>query len=536
MGRREARRIRELEDERRSLRSSVEDLSRERARLRGAFMELEEKGERLEQELSLVRRENQLLRDKVQALIDRVYGRSSERVVDPNQKLFFPELFAAAAEKGGAEGGEEPEEEKAPRRKRKRGGRRPLPENLERRRVVLPPVPEDGKCPGCESGLVKIGEEVTEELDYQPGRFFVNETVREKLACKSCEEGVYIPPLPPRPIEKGRPGPGLLAHLVVSKYGDHLPLYRLEQIFARSGVELSRTTLSSWVGAISELLEPLVKEMKRQLFESPLIQSDDTGMRVQDPAIPGKCRKGFCWAYTVPWGEVLYDFTLSRSRDGPLEFLKGYRGFLQADFYSGNNEVLRVEKIVLIGCWAHVRRKFHEARFQSPHRVREIIARIRELYAIERAAKDAGLAPGARAELRGERARPLLVTLKEKIQQLDRTALPESPLRAATQYALRGWAALERYVEVGEAEIDNNSCEAAVRPLAIGRKNWLFVGAPQAGRRIEVLASLVTSCKRLGIDPYAYLRDVIERISTHPQSRIAELTPRGWRGARTALR
>lgn len=503
----------------------IEELEGQRSELLEAINALEVGGEKLEQERDVLLQENKLLRLKVQGLIDRIYGRRSERV-DPNQKLFFPELFSDAPTE---EEAEEESEGKPRRRKRKKAGRRPIPEDIERRRVVLPPAVEDSCCPGCSKTLVKIGEEVTEELDFEPGKFFVTEYVREKLACKGCEEGVYMPPLPPRPIEKGRPGPGLLAHVAVSKHGDHLPLYRQENIFARAGFEIPRSTLCEWTRLVAELLEPIVLEIKRSLLQAPLVQSDDTPIRVQDPRIRGKCRKGYVWCYTIPWGEVVYDFTLSRSRDGPLEFLKGYRGYLQSDAYGGYNEVIRREKLIHIGCMGHARRYFHEARFQSRKRVLPIISTIKDLYAIEAEAKEAGLSLEEKVNLRQERALPILADLKALIREAGRAALRKSPLGKAVTYAQNNWESLVRYVEVGEAEIDNISAEHTIRPLAVGRRNWLFVGSPGGGQRLEVLASLITSCKRLGVEPFSYLRDVIDRISTHPQSRIWELTPRGWK-------
>jgi transposase len=473
--------------------------------------------------------ENRSLQSRIDALLRRMFGRHSEKI-DPNQTLLFEELFQEA--KKAVEEENRPKDEevewKWERRRTKPHGRGPLPDHLPRKREEIHPDPADRICPCCGKEMQPIGEEVTEELEYVPCSCYVRQLARIKYGCHDCQEGVAIAPLPPRPIDKGRPGVGLLAHVAVSKYGDHLPLYRQEQIFLRMGIHLRRQVLCDWMGEVAGLLEPIVLEVKRFILAAKVVQSDDTYVQVRRES--GQMERGFLWAYSIPWAEVVYDFSLSRGQGTPAKFLEGYRGFLQADGYEGYNEVFRGGLVFHIGCMAHVRRKFYEARFEAIEETRVILVAIQRLYRIEREAKEAGLDPLARREKRQAEALPILKDLEEIIRDCGRHALPKSNLGTAVTYAIHQWPAILRYTEVGEAEIDNNSIENCMRLAVLGRKNWLFLGSAEGGGfRASVLYSLVASCKRLGVEPFAYLRDVLDRVSSHPSSRIWELTPRGWR-------
>jgi transposase len=492
---------------------------------------LSEEIERLRLRNEYLESRTRILETKIEALLRRLYGRASEKIDPAQLKLFEKEFAEASSGVLSREVVDEDEAdlEEAPKRQSRRNGRKPLPDDLRRERVYHEPDPAELVCPCCGGERERIGEEVTEELEYIPAQLFVLEHVRGKYACRRCHEGVAIADLPPRPIEKGRPGAGLLAHVVVSKYMDHLPLYRQEKIFGRQGVDLPRSTLCDWVGWVADLLSAIVKEMKRQLFERRLMQSDDTPVRVQDRDVKGKTRRGYLWSYGIPGAEVVFDFTMSRSRDGPQRFLAGYEGYLQADGYEGYNEALRVGKLTHIGCMAHVRRKFYAALEESPRHARAIIKVIRDLYWIEHELKESGADAAARVAVRQKRARPILDDLEQVFADLKDLVLPQSELGKAVSYARSQWPSIKRYTEVGEAEIDNNSCENSIRGVAVGRKNWLFCGHPNGGKRAAVLYSLVESCKRLGVEPFAYLKDVIDRVATHPASRIHELTPRGWK-------
>jgi hypothetical protein len=344
--------------------------------------------------------------------------------------------------------------------------------------------------------------------------------------------------LPPRPIEKGRPGAGLLAHVVSSKYADHLPLYRQEQIFARHGIEVTRRTLSEWNGAVADLLKPIVEAMRtEQVLRSAWIQCDDTGLEVQQPgAMPGS-RSGHMWVYRDAEGDAVYDFTWSRNREGPLRMLTGYEGYLQADAAPAFDDVfLRYPTIKEVGCWAHTRRYFKEAATSAAVECAQVLAWIGELYGIERMATDKKLTGDARREMRQTRSVPILRKMSGYLDALALKSLPKSPLSQAVAYARNHWAALMRYTEDGRLKIDNNGAEQALRPIVLGRKNWLTAGSEAAAHRTAVLCSLVQSCKNFGIDPFVYLREVIDRVSTHPASRILELTPREWKRLRDAAK
>ena len=302
--------------------------------------ELEAENFRLQQKLHALELANEHLRAKLEAALRKLYGRRSEKL-DPNQLLFeFVELGEEAEkelEEESKETSTEADDDPEPPRKRRRRGRNPIPENLPRKREVIEPSPEERICAGCHGEKAPIGEKVTEELEFIPAEFFVREIVRVSYACPHCKEGVVTPALPPRPIERGRPGPGLLAHIAVSKYADHLPLYRQEKIFERGGIDLSRQTLCHWMGEVAGLLEPIYDALKAFILGSTFVQADETPVQVMDPSYPGRTRRGYLWVYAKPWAEVVFDFTPTRSRDGPSRFLKGYSGVLQLLSPSGHS-------------------------------------------------------------------------------------------------------------------------------------------------------------------------------------------------------
>jgi transposase len=515
------------------------DLAKENNKLKEQITDLQQQIEASELKIGYLEHQNKLLETKVLQLLKQRYGRKSEKV-DPNQlKLFQDDLL----EESSAEVKEEIDEpvrsstidyEEPDKPKKKRSGRAPLPKSLKRERILHEPSPEELICPCCGEERHRFGEEITEELEYIPARLYVKEHVRGKYACAKCQEGVVIADLPARPIDKGRPGAGLLAHVAISKYGDHLPLYRQEKIFKREGVDISLSTLCDWIGWTADLLEPIVKEIKKDLKKEKLIQSDDTPVRIQDRKKKGKCQTGRLWSYCRPYGEVVFDFTMDRSRAGPSNFLSGFEGYLQADGYSGYNEALRDKELKHIGCMAHVRRKFHAALSEAPKQAANVLTLIQVLYRIEADLRRQGATPKQREAVREAEVKPTLKDLEEYFLKLKEVTLPQSELGKAVKYALNQWPAIKRYVDVGEAEIDNNSCENTIRGVALGRKNWLFCGSESGGKRAAILYSLIESCKRLDVEPFAYLNDVINRVSTHPSSRIRELTPRGWNEAQFA--
>ena len=422
----------------------------------------------------------------------------------------------------------------APSARPRRGhGRTPLPALLPRRRVEHPLPEERCTCTACGARLVKIGEETSEQLDYQPASLFVTEHVRFTYACRACEATVVTAETPAAPIEKGRPGPGLLAQVITAKYADHLPLHRQVDIFARHGVTLARQTLCDWVAAAAALLTPVYEDLTAGVLASAVIHTDDTAVPVLDRERT-QTRPGRLWVYVGDGrpGDIVYAYTADRTRAGPAAFLGDFRGYLQADAYAGYDALYATGRVVEVGCWAHARRRFWEAKASDPARGLPALAFIQQLYAVEAEAKE--FAVETRRARRQAHALPVLARFKTWLDEQADRILPKSPIGEAVGYARAQWTALTRYTEDGALAIDNNAAERALRRVCTGRKNWLFCGSDTGGERAAILYSLVATCKAHGIDPWAYLRDVLERISTHPNRRRAELLPRHWKTASTA--
>jgi transposase len=404
-----------------------------------------------------------------------------------------------------------------------------LPASLPRRVIVHEPRPEDLFCGTCQEAKVEFAREVVEKVDIEPARVSVVAHVHPKYGCPKCRQGVTMAPMPASVLDKGLAEPGAIAHTVVSKIADHLPLYRQEQILSRSGVHIDRNTLQDWFDAAAHNFAPLVAFMKRNILSGSIIQSDDT--RVQVLKRPKGSYTGYLWCYISPLGEVVYDFTQGRGGEGPKSFLAGYRGYLQADAYAGYDQIFTNGPVTEVGCLAHARRKFFEARDCDPDHVDPIMKVIGELYRVERKARDEGLDEKKRGTLRQERSRPLMATLHELLLSTRTAVLPKSPVASAIGYALNQWVALNRFLEDGRLEIDNNSAERALRGIAVGRSNWLFAGSAAGGQRAATLYSIVETCRRQGIDPYRYMRDVLGKLPTWPNKKIEDLTPRGWKMA-----
>ena len=477
-------------------------------------------------------REVEALRHRVDVLARRVFGRSSEKGVPEGQGALPFATAAGTVEENTSDEDRRDTEVKAHARRR-HPGRKPLGKEHPREEIVIEPLAEELVCMACSTEKVCIGRDRTEALDYVPASFVIREYIRPKYACPDCRSGVVQGELPPRPIEKGRPEPGLLAHVVTSKYADHLPLYRLERIFERHQVEITRRTLSEWCGAVADLLEPVARAVYGQVLESAWIQTDDTPVEVQDPSHKPAYRNGHLWVYRSMEGDAVYDFTWQRNRDGPMRMLEGYRGYLQADAAPAYDDIFtQWPEIVEVGCWAHARRYFKEAAPTASVEAAQVLAWIGKLYGLERKAKERKLDAEVCRELREQQSRPILTKIRSNLGELQQRVLPKSPLGKAIGYALNQWDALCRYTEDGRLEIDNNGAERALRPIVVGRKNWLFIGSERAAHRTAVLLTLVHTAKAHDIDPFAYLRDLIERVSTHPMNRVDELTPRMWKELR----
>lgn len=397
-------------------------------------------------------------------------------------------------------------------------GRMKLPADLPREQVILEPT-EDV------SGLKKIGEEITEELERIPGKLFVRQYVRPKYA-RPKGEGVVIAELPARPIDKGIAGPGLLAQIVIDKYTDHLPVHRQLQRFEREGIKLSSSTLTDWIGGTCALLEPLYEALKKQVLSADYIQADETPIKVLDKNKKGTTHRGYHWVYHAPLKKiVLFDYREGRGREGPNEILKDFKGWLQTDGYAVYEDFDSRADITLFHCMAHARRKFDEAKDNDLARASYAFTEIQKLYALERHAKTEELTTEERLQLRQEKAIEILTDLKTWMLENYKAVLPKSTIGQALHYSLERWDKLMLYTTNGNLEIDNNLVENAIRPVAVGRKNYLFAGSHNGAARAAMLYSFLGTCKINDVNPFEWLRETLEKIPTHPINKLTDLLP-----------
>ncbi len=541
----------------------------------------------LEEVLALLQcrdRELQHVQARLDQLLRRLYGPRRERF-DPNQPLLFPELARTATATPTP-----PPEDTPPKQRRHKHGRQRAAAHLPRQRRLYELSEAERACPCCGQPRQVIGSEVTEQYDCVPQSLFVIEHVRHKYACPGCEQRRRQPPLAsvPHRVDAAAPGvaaapqgrdtlpepamaalpqtpacdpatappatlltaplpsqgvprclaaPGLLAHVIVSKFGDHLPLYRQAQQLGRQGVSLSRSTLCGWLKQSADLLTPLCQLMTQEVLRSLVVQSDDTPVGVLD-ACRDATRQGRVWVYLGDLAHpyLVYAYSPNREQEWPQTFLANYTGYLQADAYSGYDKLFASGKIVEVGCWAHARRKFIEAQATDPVRACYVLAVVRQLYAVEKQTAEDSVrlrlsqqeADALHLQRRQEQSLPLLTSLCHWLEQERSQVLPKSPIAEAIGYALNQWQALLQYTRRGFLAIDNNAAERALRAVAVGRKNYLFFGSDVGGATAAVLYSLVQTCKHLGIEPWRYLRDVLERLPTCPAEQLGELLPDRW--------
>jgi transposase len=411
-----------------------------------------------------------------------------------------------------------------PQRKQTPHGRHPFPKHLRRQDIIIEPD-EDV------TGLKKIGEEITQELEYKPGELYVKRYIRPKYA-KTDGDGIIIGTLPNRPIDKGIPGPNLLAQVSIGKFVDHLPLYRQRQQFNRLGYKPPASTMNGWVEGTDLLLRPLDQLLRAIILKANYLQLDETPIRVLDKNLKGKCHNGFYWVYHDPLRKLaFFDYRPDRSRAGPTELLQNFSGFLQSDGYSAYDAFDKRDSIMLVGCFAHARRKFVEAQLSDPTKAEWMLSHIQELYQIERQARQNVFTYDERFKLREEYAHPILKEIKSWLDQAAIEVLPKSAIGKAILYMLNQWPKLQMYLTDGRLEIDNNLVENAIRPVALGRKNYLFAGSHEGAKRAALIYSLLATAKLHDAEPFAYLADVIDRLPDHPHKRLAGLLPQNWQSA-----
>lgn len=468
------------------------------------------------------------------ALLKRFYGPKNE-TFDPRQLLLFGERIdqlpldepSITAEVG---------EELVTRRVKKKHthGRSPLPEHLPRIDIEHDLKEEEKPCPCCGEVRCEIGPEISEQLEYLPASFKVWRHIRHKYACRQCDAAGHSPQItiaakPAQPIDKGLAGPGLLAYVAVSKFQDHLPLYRLENIFARQQVQVARSTMCAWLAAGAKLLQPLLQLMIQRVKQSRVIHTDDTRVPIQSPG-EKKCKSGRLWTYLgdADHPYIVFDYTPDRSRAGPQTWLGAYRGYLQADAYGAYDGIYAPGHVHEVACWAHARRKFFEAQDTDRRRAGQMLLLIRELYAIEDRAK--ALAEAQRLTLRQAHSVPVLAKIDAWLDEQSACAevLPRGPLGQAMGYARNQWSALCRYTTEGFLNIDNNAAERALKRVAIGRKNWLFAGNDAAGQVAAAWYSLLASAERHGVDPQHYLTSVLAQLPTATAADLPRLLPDAW--------
>ena len=483
----------------------------------------------LEREVRWAHWKIQVLEEKLRQHRMRLLGPRSETLTDLQLELLANEEPGVTADEVAAEASREPMTN-APRRERKpHPGRERLPENLPRVERVI--CCENKVCAACGTETTVIGYDESELLDVEPARYFVRVTKREKRVCRACEQTtVSMPALEPRIVEKGLASDEVVIDTVVAKYCDHLPLYRQAAMMEReTGVEIGRATLNGWVMRVGELLVPVADAMRKDLLTAGYLQADETTVPVQMHDRRGSNHQAYLWQYGRPGGETVFEFRMGRGREGPLKFLGNWEGILQTDGYQAY-EGVGGPKLVHAGCWSHARRKFVEAVKVNPQdgEAVNMVTRMDALFLVDREACAQGMTTAERLAFRREHALEWVDDIHKACFRLAKQVLPQSALGKAVTYTLNMWPKLRRCFEYGEVELSNNLAENSMRPVALGRKNWLHVGSVDAGPKVAAILSIVESCRRLGISIKKYLADILPGLDQRTLSQIAELTPGRW--------
>lgn len=488
----------------------------------------------LERELHWAQLKIQVLEERLRRQRIKMLGPRSETLSNLQLELLAEEEPGATRDEVEAESRREQLTRRPPRDRKPHPGRKPLPEDLPRVTSVV--ACEARACASCGAETAMIGYDESEHLDVEPARYFVRLTKREKRACRRCADATVIAaPLAERIVEKGLASDAVVINTVVAKYCDHLPLYRQAVMIEReAGVEIGRATLDGWVMRVGELLGPVVEAMRRDLLAASYLQADETPVPVQMHDRRGENHQAYLWQYGKPGGETVFDFCMGRGRDGPHKFLGKWEGILQTDGYSVYDDV-GGPKMVHVGCWAHARRKFVDAVKVSPQDAAAVamVTRMDALFLIDRDARQRALRAEERLTQRQEYAGEWLTEIRESCLALSREALPKSALGQAVQYTLNMWAKLRRCFDYAEVELSNNLAENSMRPVALGRKNWLHVGSAKAGPKVAAILSVVESCRRLGVPVKDYLKAVLPGLNQRTLSQVQLLTPARWSAART---
>ena len=485
------------------------------------YDKLKEKSDCLEKEVGLLKAMLRLMRLEK-------YGAKSEKLSDDQLELLEMEPGVHAGE---VESEAEIVPETRPVKVKEHAGRNVLPAHLERREEILPSA--ERVCPCCGEARCVIGYEEKEVLDLEPASYFVRVIKREKLACRKCPDaGVVTAPVSgPKIVEKGKLSDAVVVDVLIKKYASHLPIYRQQADLERDfGIELSRSTLNAAVLSAGELLVPMMDVLKSDLLAGGYLQADETPVGVQSAETQGRNHQAYEFQYSRPGGPVVFDFQMSRSREGPARFLKNYAGILQCDGYAGYDKV-GAPQMVRAGCMAHARRKFNDALKLDPQdrEAASVLAIMAKLYAVEKEARENALSHEQRGALRQEKSLQIMRDLRAKIEQIALAALPSSKLGQACTYALKQWPRLTVYLKNGRIEIDQNACENGMRPIALGRRNWIHIGSEEAGPKIAAILSIFATCKRLGLNLRDYLNDVLPKLPDWPVSKVADLPPLLWR-------
>ncbi len=468
--------------------------------------------------------------NRINEMLKRMYGRKSEKL-DPDQFVFDEVLLDVDKQPTSEEPVDPIVKEQIIREhiRMTHPGRKPLPEHLRRVEHYLD-IEEKDKFTADGKERPMIGVDITERLDYQPSVFVVNRYIRPKYGADDDIEGSGVKQHPPvdGPIDKCRAESSLLAHIITEKFEHHMPLYRQELKYTRLGVELSRKTMSGWMQGCADALKPLYERMREEILSYDIVLNDDTTVSMLEPGL-GKTRTTRLWC-TVGGKKLkytMYNFTLGRGREGPKEFFKGYKGHFVSDAYGGYEELFRTEDIINISCWTHARRYFKKAQDTDPRAATKVLTLIARLYKIEQKIKRDH--PDASLKVREKESRPQLAKILLWLRKNKCSFLPKSPMNQAIQYTLKLRRRLTRYTKDGRLPIDNNLAENAIRPIALGRKNWMFVGSENGGHSAAILMTFCTTCRKHKINTWQYLKDVLQRINTHPASKIDELLPDNWK-------